>query len=147
MGNRLSTILFILGSCQSITTSTSHDTSMGVEKSANISLLANLIVDYHRLNFYWPDDGLDLLHFYDSAKFVLTNFDTLSFQSESNWTIVEYRLIKNPSSPGTIRFVARDEADSVKSQIEWCHRIHENTSSNFGGQLLFKYENGNYKCD
>ena len=120
---------------------------MDFKKSVNISLLGNLVVDYHRKNNYWPEDGLDLEHFYDSAKLILENFDTLSFRNESNNIIVEYRFIENPSSPGPITFVGRDEAGVGKSQIEWCHKVYKKIDNNFEGQLLFKYENGYYKCN
>lgn len=139
--------MILIGGCQSITTSTSNGFSLDLKKSLNISLLGDLVMDYHRENTYWPEDGRDLENFYDGAKLILENFDTLSFRNEVNKIIIEYRFIENPSLPGSIKFVGRDDAGLAKFQIEACHTIYEKSDNNLDGQLLFKYENGYYKCD
>ncbi|MEJ7644670.1 MAG: hypothetical protein WKF87_08740 [Chryseolinea sp.] len=139
-------ISIFLSCCRATTTPITDSVEMFSKKLANIFVVGTLIVEYHKKNNCWPESTAGLEQFYDSARVVVVNFDSLVFLRERNILTVNYRFVKDPSYPATITFVSRENTTLDKSQPEWCHEVFDKSNTIFEGQLVFKYDKGYFTC-
>jgi len=139
-------VSILISSCRATITPLAESVETHSNKLVNITVLGTLIVEYHKRNGYWPESAAGIEQFDDSVKLFVVNFDSLVFLRERNNLTVNYRFIKDPSSPAAMTFVTRDNPTLEKSRPEWCHEVYEKSNTIFEGQLVFKYDKGYFTC-
>ncbi|HLU88984.1 MAG TPA: hypothetical protein VKZ51_04075 [Cyclobacteriaceae bacterium] len=117
-----------------------------IDEAIDIFILGNLVVKYHEENRVWPKRPIDLNFADDTVKLLLTNFDTVNFNSSDNTIDVDYKFSKEREFLAPIEFIDPDSVSEEQNHIIWQELDDRKFQNNeFDGVLTITYDGGIYR--